>query len=405
AHFNMGAIFFEEKKYTEAAWHFQEVLPIRPGDHAAKERYDFAKKKEAKMNSPDFLKTFITWTDLRKHTLRPNMPEHEILKNLSKLSDLFIIGKGGQKEYAASDEAVSAYTLFYLPTNFVKLAFILNQLPSWALEEFRVSHFIDIGTGPGTYLLAFLAFFQGKTEGKLFGIDRSERMLRQAKILLEYYFPEKRNVSLQNVLPRQNISGKKILFFGHSMNELGFEKTFKLIKEVEPDHLVILEPGTKRVFKDVLKLRSEMIQAGYQTLYPCPAGALLCPMESDKDDNWCHQVIRTTHDPGVERLSQLFSKDRRTMPLISHVYSKNRTPLSPGFSRVVRRFPETKFSYIWEVCVVDCNTKNIKVKVLKKGLSKEQQKKLKKWDTGNQIKFEGVRKINDRYFRVTLKNL
>ena len=110
-------------------------------------------------------------------------------------------------------------------------------------------------------------------------------------------------------------------------------------------------------------------------------------MEGTQD--WCHQVLKVIHDPWVERLCQLVSKNRRVMPMIGHVYCKdteiNSAPDNIIKVTLIRVLKETKFSFQWQVClsIVDgqdseLNHSLITVDVLKKYYSKKDQKVLKK---------------------------
>ena len=59
------------------------------------------------------------------------------------------------------------------------MGYLLDRLPM-ACVELQSSIFIDWGTGPGTYLVAWALFSLEKT-AQLFGIDRSSLMLKQAQ--------------------------------------------------------------------------------------------------------------------------------------------------------------------------------------------------------------------------------
>ena len=67
----------------------------------------------------------------------------------------------------------------------------MNQLPVEVKEAIKRCDFIDIGTGPGTYLLSFLDFIQDNLalEQKVFGVDQSALMLEQAKKMMNGFFP------------------------------------------------------------------------------------------------------------------------------------------------------------------------------------------------------------------------
>ena len=254
--------------------------------------------------------------------LNPGLSEREIINLLESIHKNFTTNRKGIDGYAESIDMVSAYTMFYLPTNIPKLSFVLNSIENNVIQEIKKTTIIDIGTGPGTYALGFLNYFKTDFTGSLTLLDQSNIMLEQASKLMSHFFPDFKNVSFRNILNTSKIQGDITLFFGNSINELGYEKAMSLIDKLKPKFLFFIEPGTKEFFKTAIKIRNEMSKRGHSVLYPCPSLKNICPLEG-KDD-WCHQVLKTTHEPSIDRLSQLLKKDRRSMPFTSHLYHLNK---------------------------------------------------------------------------------
>ena len=347
---------------------------------------------------------------LKPLLLCPNLSEAEFKKILPQVSSNFTKERSKIKKYVLSPEMISAYALFFVSTNYPKFFFLMNQLNQEDLEDIKKCDFIDIGTGPGTYLLSFLDFLDGKigVDQKIIGVDSSDLMLDQAKKIVGGVFPEYQgNLSFQrpeNLSLRKN--SKKVLFFGHSLNEMGIQEAVKLVNNVDPNYLCFIEPGTPETFEFVLKIRKTMKEAGYDSLYPCSTLSASCPMENTND--WCHQVLRMTHDPDVERMCQLVSKNRRVMPLISHIYKKGKIAefqKGPIKATLIRVLKETKFSFQWQVCLLEEGHKLIKVDVLKKFISKKEIKKLKKVSTGERVSFEKLKDVSEFFWQVELKGV
>lgn len=154
------------------------------------------------------------------------------------------------------------------------------------------------------------------------------------------------------------------LLFGHSANEMGAEKAIHYIETIRPDHILFIEPGTKGFFPEMLRIREYLLNEKFNVLYPCPTGDA-CPMANSTND-WCHQFIHVKQDPEIERLSQMMKKDRKLLPLIVHAYSKTYKLMEKN-ERIVRVFPEIKFSFEWDVCQGE---KLDHYQVMKRGLSK-----------------------------------
>jgi ribosomal protein RSM22 (predicted rRNA methylase) len=341
----------------------------------------------------------LSYDNLKNLILSPSLSESEIKKLLNKIHENFILNRQKIEDYVESKEMVSAYSLFYLPTNILKLPFVLSQLDRETLEEIGKTTILDVGSGPGTYSLGFLEFLQVNS---LVLIDKSELMLNQAVKFIENFFPDFKNVAYLKNLDSFKPSGDITLFFGNSINEMGFEKAMGLIEKFKPRFLFFIEPGTKDFFKMALKIRNKVRGEGYSVIYPCPSLISGCPLENKND--WCHQILNTTLDPSIERLSQILKKDRRAMPFISHLYRLSKS-VSFTKARLIRILPETKFAFIWEVCIEENGSIQIKrFEVLKKTLSKKALKKLKKESTGITVEFEVIKKITQDYWRVNLTN-
>jgi hypothetical protein len=357
---------------------------------------------------------------LKKLILCPDLTEAEFKKILAEVSSHFTSEREKIKKYVFSREMISSYALFFIPTNYPKFFFLMNQIEQNIQEDIKKCDFIDVGTGPGTYLLSFLDFLGGKVslDQQFLGIDSSHLMLEQAKKVIEGIYPELgKSLSLKIENDQMSLRhSKKILFFGHSLNEMGIDKAIHWVEKVDPEYLCFIEPGTPQTFDLILKIRKRMSDKGYDSLYPCPSLSLSCPMEEESGKgDWCHQVLRMTHDPLVERMCQLVSKNRRVMPLIGHLYKKGKKEkISKPFWRegiLVRLLKETKFSFQWIVCLLEEKGPSVnkhvlvKIDVLKKFISKRDIKTLKKISIGERFYFEIVKEISQKFWQVELKEL
>ncbi len=343
----------------------------------------------------------LSFDNLKNLLLNPNLSEVEIVRLLKSIHKNFTTNREDIGDYAKTEDLVSAYTMFYLPTNILKLPFVLNQLNQKTIEALKKTSIIDIGSGPGTYALGFLEYFKNEFSESLILVDQSESMLKQAAKVINHFFPNFKNVHYQKNLDSFKKPGDITLFFGNSLNEIGFDKAMVLIDKLKPKFLFFIEPGTKDFFKTTLKIRNEMKKRGHSVLYPCPSLNDKCPLEG-KDD-WCHQILHITHDPSIERLSQLLKKDRRSMPFISHLYNLSQEIESNIPVRLIRVLKETKFALMWEVCLEEngkIQTKHFEIP--KKLFSKGVLKKLKNSSVGIEVEFEIIKKITEDLWRVKL---
>ena len=331
------------------------------------------------------------------------LTESELVKNLNELSMQFTVRRGDLDRYTQDEKLVAAYSAFYLPTNMPKFKFLMDQLEPKIREQISQSHFWDFGSGPGTFSLAYLDYFSRADDLKVTLVDSSKLMLSQARLFLSSLFP-KRMVKYLDKLPKE-IQGKKTLLFGHSFNEIGYQRAIEIIRQVDPDYLIMIEPGTKEVFSYINDLRIYMREHGYACLYPCLNLHSDCPMTSRLSD-WCHGVMRMVHDPDLERLSQLIKKDRRNMPFIAHVYQKGswQSDSDKGTeqARLVRFLNNSKFGFEVEVCLCKENDLVIeKIQLLKKDMTKEEIKKFENINVGSKLTFTVIKKFDD-FIRVKL---
>lgn len=341
--------------------------------------------------------------DIKELLLNPSITESQLIKEIRGMSDAFTVNREKIGEYVMSEDSVSAYTSFYLPTNVPKFSFIVEQLPEAVIADLQKATFVDFGSGPGTYSLAMLEQFPDFC-GSLIMVDNSELMIAQAQKLIDGLYPHRAEQASYHSKVPDDIEGEvKVLFFGHSTNEIGTSDTIRMIRKLDPDYVFIIEPGTKESFTGAIKIRRKMVSQEYNMVYPCPSMAK-CPMERRPGD-WCHGVINMVHSHELERLSQLVSLDRKTMPFIGHLYSKNISPKESGErGRLIQIIEESKHSYGVGVCRQNKDKLQYqKLQLVKKTMGKKQAKEFKKINRGVEIEYEVLKELPDGVLRANLK--
>ena len=323
-------------------------------------------------------------SELRPYLLNPELSEADCIKAIRSLSAGFTVSRDKMGKYGDDADLVSAYTLLYLPTNWPKLTYILSQLKPEVRADLENANFIDFGCGPGTYSLAWSEQIKTKS---ITLVDYSKSMLKQAEKLLEQFRPEI-EVNAQTVIS-QAPEGKTVLFFGHSINEIGVKESIKVVSRLDPDYVFFIEPGTSEFFQSAKEFRKTMIEKGMSIAYPCPSLGV-CP------NDWCHQVWRGTHDSELERLCQLGHIDRRTQAMTAHLYSKKE--VCDTRATFVRFLTETKFSFEWESCTAGPELK--KLQWQKKKFSKAEVKQMQKKSVGEKFEFEVEKELQDGVLRL-----
>lgn len=356
---------------------------------------------------PELLKGFL---------LEPPSSDQDLVKSLQQLKTNFTSSREQIAQYRESAKLVSAYTWFYLTTNIPKFSFVLDQLSDEIKEEFFQCDFIDIGTGPGTYILAHHRYQKG-FEGKYFGIDASDIMLSQAQKVLEGFQVPRDRFHLSSSLNSIK-SEQAVLFFGNSINEIASHQLLELVKLVYPKFVMFIEPGTKESFLKIMEFRSDLFKRNFQCHFPCPGLTTKCPMKIETkmgNQDWCHQVLKYTHHADIQRMAQIAQFNRNVMPLISHIYSnqdfiknlesnvENKNSSSEkieGF--LIQKVNESKHSFHWRVCLDHQNYRGIyHIEFFKKKLEKSFAKGLKKLSTGITLEFSVEKVLEEKKLRVT----
>ncbi|MBT3982600.1 MAG: hypothetical protein HOE90_14675 [Bacteriovoracaceae bacterium] len=355
---------------------------------------------------------------LTPHLIHQFDSERELLNIISKLSHAFNQRTDSVNDYSHDPALVSAYAMFYLPTNMPKLEFILEKLPVEVYNSILESEFIDFGSGPGTFSLAFKNLVGTSQKSVISLIDKSESMLLQARKIINSIYPRgeyPQGEYPQGELPEGNFkyynsykqireSKNSTLCLGHVFNEMEKRDLIKVIEHFDPQNIIFIGPGTKEVFHKLSEFRKSFLSDHYDVAFPCPSKSFDCPMEGD-EKNWCHQILHTTHSQGTERLSQLVKLDRRKMPMTAQMFTK--TNFEPEeTSRIVRKKAVTKFSFDFEICRMCDGVPLLQdLEVPKRGMGKLDQKAYQKIDSGNGGELTVLKVLSDSKLRGNFNNL
>lgn len=335
---------------------------------------------------------FLSLGEIKPFLLKSDLSDAKTASLIEEMSQKFTTKREQIKDYVLDEAHVSAYTSLYLTTNIPKLHFLLSKLTPENLEDLFSRSFIDIGSGPGTYALGMCLESNGQVP-EVICVDTSEVMLKQAEKMIKGMFPEQKISTKRDYLEK---SAESVLFFGHSINEMGIEEALKKVNRIDPEYVIYIEPATSTLFPELKKMRERLI-SHYDILYPCPTNEG-CPSD------WCHQVLRTSHDVSVERLSQMVSLDRKILPLVAHVYRRKNKHEFKKSSVVTRYFNETKFSFDYEVCENLEGQNHLRnIEIQKRDLSKKEEKILKDFNVGEFLDYEITKEL-EKKSRVKLKN-
>ena len=218
---------------------------------------------------------------------------------------------------------LEAYIHYYLPVNAIKLRHAVHELPAgWfaARDRLRV---LDIGCGPGSMLLGLLDHLDradlplpGAIE--LWGLDRDAAALSAARQLISAYLGRSRRLRPAMValhcqvmhadradFPAGNFD---LVISGNLLNELPpalqprLARAIAAALKLDDAVALLVEPGTRPAFRQLLAMRSCLAAQGLHVWAPCPCDRA-CPLASDPG-TWCHETLRWQPPPLVSAIDR-----------------------------------------------------------------------------------------------------
>jgi ribosomal protein RSM22 (predicted rRNA methylase) len=215
-----------------------------------------------------------------------------------------------------------AYISYYLPVNLVKLHPILDELFSHpdiqGFAQTAVS-ILDLGCGPGTFLLGVLEYFAAHQkifpremcEINLWGIDQvAENTAAAGEIIRDYLaaqtFPAavtwKLNFRAGSItaesfphplLPKDR--EYDLIIAGNVFTEIdreSFPALAPMLEKLLSPHgtLILIDPGTRASSRRLIQLRDGLLSHTSLNLYaPCLERGLCPSLDNPRD--WCHQKL------------------------------------------------------------------------------------------------------------------
>jgi ribosomal protein RSM22 (predicted rRNA methylase) len=227
-----------------------------------------------------------------------------------------------EKKVFKEGHLIKPYVIYYLPVNLVKLYPILDELLSCSkLNLFENNSFslLDLGCGPGTFMLGFLEYIVQNYYSlpfhpeKIFlrGFDREKENLSAAEEIISTYLAscphtneidwnvKFKQVAITSAKFHQDMGVENIQFdliiAGNVLTELKTAKLISVVKALQEKLLqngaiIIIEPGTRDSSRNLIMLRDRILQETALNLFaPCPRPGP-CPL-IEKTKNWCHEKI------------------------------------------------------------------------------------------------------------------
>ncbi len=245
----------------------------------------------------------------------PDADIARLARSVKKIADVYTEGHNPRALF--SDPAMRmAYSAYYLPCNAIKLFPILSELErrSALLLKERSLRVLDLGCGPGTLLAGLLDYCVQQHEHSgltldLTGIDRDPGNCSAARALIEAYSAKAPGApsvaalhfltgdmrTLDKLAAAAPHSGFDLIMAGNLINELHGGELSALADRITAllnpaGSIMILDPGTRQSFKNLLMFRDELLNRhGMHLIAPClQAGT--CPLQNCAEA-WCHEKL------------------------------------------------------------------------------------------------------------------
>ena len=244
--------------------------------------------------------------------------------------------EGGNSRSIFSDEGQKlAYLGSRMPATYAAVYKVLQRLPC------PVSHFLDLGAGPGTASWAAAELFPSLTQ--ITCIERSSEAIELGQNLARFSsFPTVQKAEWLRGSLTENfaIPDADLAVLSYVLNEL--EKPEEVVQKCweRLPLLAIIEPGTPKGFQLIKSIRQKLIDWGAHIIAPCPH-SFSCP------NDWCHFSARIERSR-LHRLlkeGELGHEDEKFSYLIA-----SKTPLAAPSSRIIRHPMKGSGHIRFELC-------------------------------------------------------
>jgi ribosomal protein RSM22 (predicted rRNA methylase) len=203
--------------------------------------------------------------------------------------------------HLSTPEQRVAYLAVRLPATFAAAVAAFRSIRDCCDDE--IDTLLDLGSGPGTVVWAALQVFPTISSATAF--ERDPMLIEIARRLATHAPPAPlRETSwLQGDLTAALPEGAwDLVVCSYSLNEIYEARRAEFIRKVwacTKKLLVVIEPGTKPGFANILAVRTRLLAEGATLVAPCP-NSLACPMARDGD--WCHFPARVERTADHRRL-------------------------------------------------------------------------------------------------------
>lgn len=244
---------------------------------------------------------------------KEGIPRERVAKAVTELSRLFTKERATLNRVYLDDQAYAmAYLGYFLPVNLAKIQVLLNEMPAPEIgERFSV---LDLGSGPGTGLLAVLDWWRQRASPhtlSIIAVDSSSRALGQARRLWDRYcqLDNSQEAGLQTYVGDleqrgwlEQVQQKEpfdLIILANCLNEIFAGACDPIMARTAfvneslallAPHgtIMIVEPALRETSRALHQVRDHLLREKRCTIYSPCLHESNCPALA-KPDDWCHE--------------------------------------------------------------------------------------------------------------------
>ena len=218
-----------------------------------------------------------------------DIPVKKLISAANAISERYRSEAASGKSLITNDTEAIAYAIVRMPATIGAAGSAMQ----YAADRYdsEITSVLDIGAGTGACCWAAAEIFPDVESFTC--LEREKSMISLGKSLMEKGdFPYDYNWVGCDITEGFNCKAD-LVTASYVLNEMPDNKQEKLISAMwnaTEKLLIIIEPGTPKGFKNILKIREQLINSGAHIIAPCPHGNC-CPLPSD---DWCHFTARVS---------------------------------------------------------------------------------------------------------------
>ncbi len=309
-----------------------------------------------------------------QETLLNRYKQGSLVKAFERISERYRRESGC---FLQTEEERWVYLFTRLPATFAVALKVFEELKA-RCPILNPQSLLDVGAGPGTGMWAASEVFE-KTLEKCTLIENDVHFLSMGKEIASkssFSWVQKANWNLSDMTRSLPVESHDITIVSYSLGETEESIWSNLLKTLwtsTQKALVIIEPGTPKGYRRMMKFRDLLIELGGFLWAPCPHHQA-CPLTVG---DWCHFSARVQRTSLHRKLKSgdLGYEDEKFCYLIV-----GKEPCASYQERIIR-YPMKHTGYV-EVTL--CGKEGIEKKIFSKK-DKEKYKHIKKLSWGDVI--------------------